>query len=50
MEDDLDFLRFFYDQAGDAFGPADEDVYQCINENYKLHTGKSVPADYAREW
>lgn len=31
---ELDFLRYFHDAAGDAFGPADSDVYAYINEDY----------------
>jgi hypothetical protein len=31
---ELEFLRYFYDAAGDAFGPADSDIYQMIKDNY----------------
>lgn len=31
---ELDFLRYFHDAAGEAFGPADSDVYASINEDY----------------
>jgi hypothetical protein len=31
---ELKFLRYFYGAAGDAFGPADADVYQQIKDEY----------------
>lgn len=33
-EKELAFLRYFYAAAGDAFGPADSDIYQMIKDNY----------------
>ena len=47
MEDtELEFLRFFYDKAGDAFGPADADVYQGIKDDFVASTGKALPESY----
>ena len=34
MEDELKFLRYFYEAAGEVFGPADSDVYRAIAEGY----------------
>jgi len=47
INDELTFLRFFYGAAGEAFGPADADVYQGIREDYERITGNKVPSDYA---
>lgn len=44
--DELAFLRFFFEAAGDAFGPADHDIYRLIMESYEDRSGKKVPADY----
>lgn len=45
---ELRYLRYFRDAAGDAFGPADGDVYWSINEDYAKQFGP-VPAAYANE-
>jgi hypothetical protein len=34
LTQELEFLRYFYDAAGEAFGPADSDIYAMIKENY----------------
>ena len=49
MGDELTFLRFFYAAAGEAFGPADDDVYRCIHDDYEKETGNRVPNDYRRD-
>lgn len=43
---ELDFLRFFYDAAGDAFGPADSDIYNSIRQDWEQQTGQKNPAEY----
>lgn len=43
---ELDFLRFFYDKAGDAFGPADSDIYHGIREEWERKTGQTNPPEY----
>lgn len=48
MEDELEFLRYFYDAAGDAFGPADADIYRMIADDYAKQSGKKAPAEYRR--
>ena len=45
---ELEFLRFFYGAAADAFGPADDDIYCMINEEFEQETGKKVPDGYSR--
>ena len=42
---ELEFLQYFYEQAGDAFGPADSEIYGCIQEEY---TGQ-LPQSYIEE-
>ncbi len=31
---ELKFLRYFYNAAGEAFGPADTDIYAMIADDY----------------
>lgn len=40
------FLRFFFDKAGRAMGPADHDIYCMIMEDFELRYGQQVPAKY----
>ena len=42
--DELEFLRWFYDAAGDVFGS--DDVYVSIDEDYIETTGRAVPEGY----
>ena len=46
---ELHFLRYFYNRAGDAFGPADGDVHAGILEEYEDFYGWRTPAGY-RHW
>ena len=41
---ELEFLRFFYDEAD--FGPADEDVRESIREDFETKIDKKVPREY----
>ena len=43
---ELEFLRYFYSAAGDAFGPADSEVYDIIKENFVEDTGLQLPEGY----
>lgn len=43
---ELRFLRFFYGQAGDAFGPADSEVHAGIVEDYVARRGVFPPKPY----
>mgnify|MGYP001584974499 CR=1 FL=1 len=43
---ELEFLRFFYRKAGDAFGPADSDIYHMIREEWEEKTGQTNPEEY----
>jgi len=45
---ELEFLRFFYDAAGEAFGPADADIYYMIKEDFQVETGYALPEGYER--
>lgn len=49
-EDELDFLRFFFDAAGSAFGPADSDIYFMIAEDWMKKTGKALPSKYSYDY
>lgn len=44
--DELEFLRFFYRKAGDAFGPADSDIYHGIRQDWEEKTGQKNPPQY----
>ncbi len=46
---EIEFLRFFYGAASDAFGPADDDIYRMIGEEFEQETGKKVPKGYRRD-
>lgn len=48
QEREIKFLRYFYDAAGDVFGPADDDVYRAIAENYEQLYG-TLPERYQPE-
>lgn len=43
---ELDFLEYFHDMAGDAFGPADDDVHYMIRKGYTEEEGLPVPEGY----
>ncbi len=42
---ELEFLRYFYDAVDNPLGPASDDVYEIIKENY---TG-TLPSKYQTE-
>lgn len=43
---ELEYLRYFYGAAGDAFGPADSDVYYGIAEDFLRRYGYPPPGSY----
>lgn len=43
---ELAFLKFFFKAAGDAFGPADADIYCGIAQDYEDLKGLPVPKAY----
>lgn len=49
-ETELEFLRYFYDAAGDSFGPADGDIYRAIARDFEDETGKTLPSNYSRRY
>lgn len=48
-DNELKFLRYFYDRAGEAFGPADYEIYEMIKEDYVEKTGNELPEGYGEE-
>lgn len=43
---ELEYLRYFHDEVDSALGPASDDVYFMIQEEYVERTGNSVPSKY----
>ncbi len=43
---ELEWLRYFYDEAQLVFGPANSDVTNIIIEDFEKETGKRVPKGY----
>jgi hypothetical protein len=48
VEQELDFLRYFYKAAASAMGPADGEIYDSIKEDY-VASGKQLPQGYGPE-
>ena len=44
--DELTFLRWFYENVDDALGPASDDIYLILQEEFEKETGQKVPGDY----
>lgn len=44
-DNELEWLRYFYKQARYYMGPADDDVYRSILNDYD-DSGKSAPVQY----
>jgi hypothetical protein len=42
---ELEFLRYFYSEVDNALGPASDDVYYMIKEEYK-NEGNTIPEGY----
>jgi hypothetical protein len=42
---ELEYLRHFYSEVDVALGPASDDVYMGIKENYESE-GNELPEDY----
>jgi hypothetical protein len=45
MEDELKFLRYFYNQAGLYMGPSNDDIYQEMKEWYRDNVGPLPEGD-----
>lgn len=43
---ELEWLEYFYSAAGDAFGPAESDIYDSIKRYFMRSTGKRLPEGY----
>lgn len=43
---ELKFLRYFYDVASDAMGPADDDIYYMIKSDFKAVYSCALPSGY----
>lgn len=48
MIEELEFLRFFYERARYAMGPADDDIYQSIKDEFRDEYDY-LPKGYGRE-
>jgi len=42
---ELEWLRYFYDRVGEALGPASDDVYYLLKEEYQ-NEGWELPEAY----
>ncbi len=49
QQNELEFLRYFYDAAENAFGPASEDIYDNIKTAW-LEAGEELPIFYERSF
>lgn len=45
---ELEFLRFFYERARYAMGPADDDIYQAIKDEFRDENGY-IPYGYGSD-
>ena len=43
---ELEYLRYFFLEVDEYLGPAGDDCYFCISEEYKHSTGKEIPEGY----
>lgn len=48
MEEELEWLRYFYSEARYGMGPADNDIYQMIKDSY-VGGGGILPKEYCTE-
>lgn len=48
MQEELEWLRYFYKHARQGMGPADSEIYDSIREEYEA-SGGVVPAEYQPE-
>ena len=44
---ELEFLQYFYSAAGECFGPADQEIYDAIKENFVKWKKKGLPDGYS---
>ncbi len=45
MNTELEWLRYFYDNAMHSMGPASDDIYSMIKESYVM-SGGILPPEY----
>ena len=45
MDEELQFLRYFYDKASCVMGPADGDIYDAIKQEF-LDSNGYLPVGY----
>lgn len=45
---ELEFLRFFYEQVDSALGPASDDIYRSIADEWE-EEGNTLPKRYKRD-
>jgi hypothetical protein len=43
---ELEFLKYFYNAAGDSFGPEDSEIYEAIKQGFKKWKKKELPEGY----
>lgn len=43
IQEELDFLRWFYVHVDDSMGPSSGDIYYNLREKYEEKTGKKAP-------
>jgi hypothetical protein len=46
MDNELEFLRYFYERARDGMGPADSEIYDMIKQDYVDKYGVPLPIGY----
>lgn len=44
---ELEFLQYFYDKASDAMGPADDDIYDMIKQDFMEKYDCTLPEGYS---
>ena len=51
VQDELDFLRYFYYAVGPCLGPADSEIYTTIAEEFlEQYHGAELISDYTRKY
>ena len=43
---ELEYLRYFYENVDSALGPASDEIYEIIGEDFEYNTGKKRPEGY----
>lgn len=51
QELELEFLRFFYANVDNALGPASDDIYDYLKQDFlRENPGKRLPSGYGTSW